>query len=250
MSATPILPPSLTNAYGIICDGLKDVGKLRAGQVPDSETLAEGMRRLNKLINYYMTQGLKLWLLQDTAVTLIPPISATIGVPLYTFGPSGTVVMPKPLRVRYGYYLDIYGTQRPLIPLSYPDDYCMLSQVLQPGSINSYAVNKQQSTLNVYLWNPPDAFTCTNGSVHFVFEMPVTNFSGVTDQMNFPIEWSMALEWGYADQVKTGQPALVQANAAQMAERYRMALEDWDVEDADTSIQPDQRMYQNARRFK
>ena len=146
--STPVIPPSMTNAYGIICDARKDVGKLRAGAVPDGETLAEDQRRLNKLINYYMTQGLKLWLLQDTNVPLLPPLSPTQGIALYTFGPSGTNPMPKPLRVKYGYYLYTTGTQRPLISMSYPDEYLMLSQVLQPGSVNSYAVNKQQLTLN------------------------------------------------------------------------------------------------------
>jgi hypothetical protein len=68
--------------------------------------------------------------------------------------------------------------------------------------------------------------------------------------MNFPIEWALALEWGLADQIKTGQPLAVQANASQMATKYQAALEDWDVEDADTSIQPDQRTYQGYGRFK
>ena len=253
--STPVVPPSMTNSYGIICDAMKDVGKLRAGQVPDGEILMENQRRLNKLINYYMTQGLKLWLLQDTNVPLVPPLSAAQGVALYTFGPSGTNPMPKPLRVKFGYFLynassAQAGTQYPLIPMSYPDEYQTLSQTLQPGSVTSYAVNKQQSTLNVYLWNPADAFTASNGSVHFVFEMPVTNFTGLTDQMNFPIEWALLLEWGLADQIKTGQPLAVQANVSQMAAKYQAALEDWDVEDADTSIQPDQRTYQGYGRFK
>jgi hypothetical protein len=242
--------PSISNAYGIICDALTDAGKLRSGSDPDGETIALNMRRLNKLINYYMTQGLKLFLLQDTAVTLVPPVSPTQGVALYTFGPSGTVVMQKPLRVISGYYLDIYGNQRPLIALSYPNEYLNLSNLLQPGAINSYAVNKQAATLNVYLWNAPDQFTCTNGNVHFVFELSVTNFTGVTDQMAFPLEWSLALEWGLAELCSIGQPASVIARCAAMAEKYRMELENWDVEDADTEFQIDQRSNQYRGRFR
>ena len=158
--------------------------------------------------------------------------------------------MQKPTRVISGYYLDIQGNQRPLIPISYPNEYTNLSNVLQPASINSYAVDKQQNTLNVFLWNPPDSFEAANGSVHLMMEFSVVNFSGITDQMNFPIEWAMALEWGLADQISTGQPATVQAKCAANAKKFQTELEDWDVEDADTMFQPDQRQVQQFGRFK
>jgi hypothetical protein len=238
-------------AYGIICDAMKDVGKLRAGDTPDSEAITENMRRLNKLVNFYMTQGLKLWLIEDLAITLLPPVSSTQGVALYTLGPLGTVPMQKPLRVLStgSYYLDQNNNQRPLINISY-QEYKNLSNVLQPGSINSFAVDKQQETLNVYFWNAPDAFTAANGTAHLIIEQSVTNFIQITDQMNFPIEWGLLLEWGLADQLSTGQPTTVIARAASMEMKYRTALEDWDVEDADTLFQPDQRLQQNVGRFR
>jgi len=243
-------PSTIMNAYGIICDAMKDVGKLAAGSSPDSEIIVDYTRRLNKLINFYMTQGLKLWLVQDQAITLLPPISSTQGVALYTFGPTGTVPMPKPLRVLSGYYLNTSGTQRPLILLSYPDEYKRLSTLLQPGSINSYAVDKQQLTLNVYFWMPPSTYEATNGTAHLMLEVPVTNFIGITDQMNFPIEWGLLLEWGLAEQISTGTPIAIQARAAAMSAKYQAALEDWDVEDADTMFQPDQREAQFRGRFR
>lgn len=245
-----ITSPSINNAIGIITDAMIDAGKLRRGDEPGSEELAEYTRRLNKLINYFMTQGCKLWLIQDLAITLLPPISPTQGVALYTLGPSGTVVMQKPLRVISGYYLNINNNQTPLISMSYPDEYKRLSNVLQPGAVNSYAVDKQQLTLNVFLWNPPDAFTAANGTVHLLVEQSVVNFSGITDTMNFPIEWALPLEWGLANQISSGQPALVQAKCAANAEKYQRELEDWDVEDADTSFQPDSRATQNSGRFR
>jgi hypothetical protein len=245
-----IQPPSINNAIGIITDAMIDAGKIRRGDEPGSEDLAEYTRRLNKLINYFMTQGCKLWLIENLALTLVPPISSTQGVALYTLGPSGTVVMQKPLRVISAYYQDNQGTQFPLVPMSYPDEYTRLSNLLQPGAVNSYAVDKQQLTLNVYLWNPPDAFTASNGQVHLMIEQSVTNFTGLTDQMNFPVEWALPLEWGLANQISVGQPALVQAKCAANAEKYQRELEDWDVEDADTMFQPDQRQTQSVGRFR
>lgn len=245
-----ITSPSINNAIGIITDAMIDAGKLRRGDEPGSEDLAEYMRRLNKLINYFMTQGCKLWLIIDQAITLLPPVSSTQGVALYTLGPAGTVIMQKPLRVISGYYLDINNNQRPLIPLSYPDEYKRLSNVLQPGSINSYAVDKQQLTLNVYFWQAPDAFTAANGTAHLMLEQSVTQFTGITDSMNFPIEWALPLEWGLAEQLSSGQPALIQAKCAANAAKFQEALENWDVEDADTMFQPDQRQTQGVGRFR
>jgi hypothetical protein len=249
-----VVSPSIQNAYGIICDAMKDAGKLRAGDEPDSEILAEWTRKLNKLINFYMTSGLKLWLVQQQLLTLVPPLPNGNGVPLYTLGPTGTVPIQKPLKVLSGFYV-YSGTgpnvnQYPLVSLSYPDEYERLSNLLQPGPVNSYAVDKQQSTLNVYLWNPPDAFTAANGSVLLMLGQSVKNFVGVTDLMNFPIEWSLALEWGLADLGSVGQPASIIARCAALARQYKDALEDWDVEDADTMFQPDQRLYQNQGKFK
>jgi hypothetical protein len=243
-------PNTIMTANGIITDAMTDVGKLRLGDQPDSESMAVNTRRLNKLINYLMTQGCKLWLIEDLAITLLPPVSSLQGVALYTLGPSGTVPMQKPLRVISGYYLDVNNNQRPLISLSYPDEYKRLSNVLQPGSINSYAVDKQQNTLNVYFWMAPDAFTAANGTAHLMIEQSVTNFVSVTDTMNFPIEWGLTLEWGLADQISTGQPTTTIARAAAMARKYQEALENWDVEDADTVFQPDQRQTQSVGRFR
>jgi hypothetical protein len=245
-----IQPPSINNTVGIITDAMIDAGKLRRGDEPGSEDLAEYTRRLNKLVNYFMTQGCKLWLIVNQVLTLLPPLSNGNGVALYTLGPTGTVVISKPLRVISGYYEYNTGDQYPLIPMSYPDEYTRLSNLLQPGAVNSYAVDKQQLTLNVYLWNPPDSFSASNGAVHLMIEQSITQFTGLTDTMNLPIEWSLPLEWGLANQISVGQPPLVQAKCAANAEKYQRELEDWDVEDADTMFQPDQRQTQFLGRFR
>jgi hypothetical protein len=247
---TTTVNPAYNTAYQIILDALMNAGKVRTGGSPDPVSMVQYMRRLNKFINHQQTQGLKLFLVEDLAITLVPPISSLVGVPLYTFGPTGTIVMPKPLRVLSGYYLYNTGTQRPLIPMSYPDEYTRLSNVQLPGSISSYAVNKQQATLNVYIWSPPSAFEAANGVLHLLLEQNCQNMVSVTDQMMFPIEWSLALEWGMADQFATGQPAAVQAKCAANAKRYLDELTDWDVEDADTMFQPDQRLGQSYGKFR
>ena len=235
--------PSDNSAYSIICDALTDAGKVNRGDDPDSEILADAKRRLNDMINLWQTQGLKLWLQQDL------PVPLQAGVNPYTIGPGGSVNMTKPLRVLDScYFLDSASNRRPLILLS-RDDWMRLSQVTQPGSINSLFVDKQQTSLIINFWPPPDA-TAATGVAHLLIESQVTNFINLTDTMNFPVEWRIALHWGLASEMATGQPKSVQDRCDKMAAAYFNALNDWDVEDVPTQMQPDSRSFTNFGKFK
>ena len=234
--------PNNNTPAAIIQDAYLDAGLIELGETVSSDQIVEGMRRLTDIINFWQTQGLKLWLNVDTPVTLVA------GQGTYQFGPSGDVVMAKPLRVIEAYYRDLNGIRRPLIPLSW-DDYIRLSQINQVGAINSYFVNKKQLVLSVFFWLVPDA-TAATGTAHLLLQEQVTNFSEVTETMNFPIEWRIALRWGLADELATGQPQAIMDRCTQRAQFYREALEAWDVEDASTWFTPDARAGAQYRSFR
>jgi len=234
--------PTDNTPISIITDGYFDAGLLQEGQTINPEQLVNGMRRLTGMINLWQTQGLKLWLNVDTAITLVS------GTGTYTLGPAGTVVMTKPLRVLEAYWLSSAGIRTPLIPLAW-NDYIRLSQVNQTGAINSYFVDKQATVLSIFFWLIPDA-TAATGTGHVLLQTQVTNFIAVNETMNFPIEWRLALHWGLADEVCTGQPQTIMDRCEKRAASYRAMLEDWDVEDAPTRITPDQRVTANTGRFR
>jgi hypothetical protein len=225
--------PSNNTPISIINDAYFDAGLTQEGQVPNSEQIVMGMRKLTDIINLFQTQGLKLWLLEDHPITL------TVGTGTYTLGPAGTVVMTKPLRVIDAYYEDVNHIRRPLIPLSW-NDYTRLSQIVQRGQINSYFVDKQQTQLSVFFWLVPDANAAT-GQAHLVLQRQATNFISLNETVNFPAEWRIALRWALADELATGQPQAIMDRCQQRAIAYRTMLEDWDVEDAPTRFTPDSR---------
>lgn len=231
---------ALNSSERIIRLAMKDAGLLQDLSDPTPDQFSEYMGRLNDILNYLQTQGLKLWLQVDT------PIPLTASKATYNLGPTGDVVMTKPLRVLQAYYLDSGGIRRPLIVLS-RDDYMRLSQVSNTGAVNSYFVDKQLTQLAVSLWLVPDA-TAATGTVHVLLEQQVTNLVQITDTMAFPQEWFLALRWALADDLSTGQPVAIMQRCSQKAEFYRQALEDWDVEDAPTKFEPDSRSqyYQNS----
>lgn len=231
--------PSINTARGVIVDAYQDAGLIDEQQEPSSEQYAKGMRRLRDLINLWQTRGLKLWVNVDTNV----PLTADTAV--YTLGPSGAVVMTKPLRVLEAYYLySATNVRRPLTPMAWRD-YLTLGQAgtlsSNQGTVTQYFVNKEATRLSVTLWLCPDATEIANGSVHLLLQTQITNPASLTETMEFPEEWRMALRWGLADDLCTGQPETIMARCAQKAEAFRTALEDWDAEDAPTSFAPDQR---------
>lgn len=233
------------SAYGIILDGMKDAGKLQEGDRPNSEQLATNMRRLNDIINLWQTQGLKLFLQEEVNVPLV------VGQTIYVLGPSGpAVVMPKPPRILQGYITQVQGNvRRPLVLIS-RDEWERLSQVTgNNGTINSFMVDKQALVTNLNLWPPPDSVEVLNTAT-FLMQVQATNPLFLTDNVLFPQEWRIALRWGLADDISTGQPSEIMKRCADNAKKYRDALEDWDVEDAPTMLNVDSRMYTHYGRFK
>ena len=236
-------PANFSTPYRIVTNAYQDAGLVRAGTNLNSDQLANGMMRLTDLINMWQTTGLKLWTQVDQSITLVA------GQQTYTFGPSGTINMAKPLRALQGYYLDSTGdNRRPIYPLAW-NDWLNLSIITSQGQINSYFVDKQLSLLSVKFWLIPDAEAAT-GTAHLLLQQQVTNFTGLTDTIDFPVEWLMALRWGLADDLSTGQPDSIQQKCKGNATMYRSALDDWDVEDAPTSFQPDMRLGQGYGKFR
>jgi hypothetical protein len=228
-------------AYRAICEAYEDAGWTAQGDVPNSEQLATGYNRLNDIFNTFQTQGLKLWLNEDFAITPI------VGQYQYNLGPSGTIIALKPMRVLEGYYVDSNNNRRPVIPMS-RQEWDTLATINTQGTLTSYFVDKQQSSLYVNLWLTPDSQTAT-GTFHPILQVQVQNQVQLTDTMNFPIEWFLALKWTLSEQVSQGQPKAIQAKCAANSTRFMTMLEDWDVEDAATSFAPDTRTMNYQGRF-
>lgn len=232
--------PAINTPHAIIFDAMQDAGLLQDGNEPKSDDYAKYMRRLRDIINLEQTQGIKLWLNVDTAVTL------TAGTAAYTFKPGGSVDMTKPLRVLQGYYLITENSiRRPITVLSW-QEYLTLGQAgvaaANQGTINSYFVNKKATELEVTFWLCPNTAEAANGTAHVLLQVQATNPINLVETMNFPEEWRIFLRWALADDICTGQPPTIMDRCAQRAQVYRQMLEDWDVEDAPTSFQPDSRM--------
>lgn len=235
-------PVNFNSPERVVIYAARNAGKLAKGATLSSEDMAEYLNRLSDMINFEQTQGLKLWLQLDLSVPLV------LNQALYTISPTGNIAMPKPTRVVDAYYQDQNSNRRPLIPMARAD-YIRLSNVTNAGAINSYYVDKQATSLNVFFWLAPDS-NAILGAAHLIVQQQATQIVSLTDTMVFPQEWFQWLHWGLADEICTGQPQAIMDRCKERATFYRMALEDWDVEDAPTRFTVDSQMYQGSGNFR
>jgi hypothetical protein len=236
------LPADFYTPNRIIRFARQDAGLLQTGGTINSEDLTDGMNRLNEMILYRQTKGLKLWL------QFLQPVTLVNGQQVYVFGPGGDVPFNKPTRIISGYFQDQNGNQRPLIELAW-DDWNKLSNKNQQGDINSYFVDKQAFVLRVSYWLIPNVLAAL-GTAQMLVQQQQPTVVSLTDTMVFPPEWGMWLHWGLADQISTGQPQAIMDRCEKRATEALETLADWDVEDAPTSFAPDLRGPQNFGSFR
>lgn len=237
--------PLLNTPRAVMQEAGRNAGILAPGQDPNSEQIAEWLKRLNNLKNHWQAKdGLKLWTWENTV--LKAPI-LTAGKNLYQLGPTGDLVMPKPPRVLDAYYQDSNLVNRPLVALS-RNEWDTLSVYNVQGAINSYYIDKQVASLNVYLWLTPDSIAAT-GSVNLLSQNAQNVELQLTDTILLPSEWFLALGWGLSNEICTGQPMAIMMRCKQFADQYYEELSNWDVEDTGTMFQPDNRYQYTGNSF-
>lgn len=219
-------------AYGIIADAMRDAGRLREGSEPNSQQLATNLRRLCDIMNFYQTQGCKLFLLQEITINLVA------GTNTYTVNPSAGLVPTKHMRIEQGRIQTSEGVYRPINPISW-NEWNNLPQT-DEGAITGYLEDRQATSLSVKFWNTPDTTEAANDAVLLV-RTQVVNPINLETNVAFPQEWRLALRWGLADDIATGQPQAIMDRCASRARFYREALEDFDVEGAQVTFAPDMR---------
>lgn len=227
---------------GIINDAMHDAGLLGEGEVPNSQQFADCGRRLQDMIQLWMTQGVKLFLNSEINF----PIQA--GVNLYTLGPTGTVITPRVTQVLEANVVTPQGIRRPLVSLAW-EEWMRLSQIegIQ-STISSYFNDKQVAYSRFFVWNTPDATEGLN-TLQLHVRHAVEDIQNLNERSQFPAEWRIALRWGLADEICTGQPNAIMQRCAARASAYREALEGWDVEDSPTTWAMDSRGDYSSRGF-
>lgn len=228
------LPDYFHTADRIIRQAMRDAGRLQFGADPNPEQYEDARDRLADLIHSFQVDGIKLWLNSIRTLTLVASQA------------SYNLSTPRELRVVGGWYVRSDDHRQPLNPESW-ESYHNLGILTQEGTPIAYFVDKQQTLAVVHLWPVPDATATSQGSVELIVQTEPTAPVELSDEMGFPIEWYMALRWGLADELSSGQPVPIMERNEKRAGHYKAKLEDWDVEDAPTRFVPEMQYYQHSR---
>jgi hypothetical protein len=87
-------------------------------------------------------------------------------------------------------------------------------------------------------WLQPDA-TAALGTAQMTIQQQQQTATTLSENLALPPEWGIWARWGLADQICTGQPQAIMDRCEAKEKETFQALNDWDVEDADTSFAPD-----------
>lgn len=233
-----------TNTGGdLVQAAYEDACLCAPGVTVSTAQMTRGLSRLSDLLALWATQGLKLFLLSEVSITL------TAGKTTYRMMPGGDVNIARPLQVIQCTYKTSGGVVQPLQRLPRERYKRLTNQSSVQGAINSYYADRQAAWMDVSFYMTPDA-TAATGTVAAQVRggAAVTTLS--SDASGFPPEWYIALRWGLADELATGQPKEVQDRCATRAGAYRTALEDFDVEEeTDVQFQMDSQAGYAARSF-
>lgn len=218
----------------IIRMAMSDAGLLEDEMNPTADAQGNHAQRLLDLIQVWQVEGCKLNLIQDTVLPL------TVNQNVYTFGPAGSVNMTKPVRVEDMYWQDSSGTNKRDVFAVDRHTWDRLPSAQNGGTVTQFLEERSNTLLRVHLWNKPGAGDVA-GQLHVVLRTLSASVLNIADPITtfFPIEWAMALRWGLAMDICTGQPDSIVNRCTQMAGHYKAVLEGFDVELGGISFQPD-----------
>lgn len=218
-----------------IQEAYENAGIVAVGQRPSGEQYARGMNKLNGLVTFHQTKGLKLFTWADITLTLTATNFYPIGP-----GQSG-ISMLRPWILREAYYLTSAGSCVPMTnpgPLSWNEWIRLPVNSSATGQPTDVFVDKQSGFMGVYIWPTPDA-TAQLGTVHLVLQQQVAQGVSLSDNIAFPPEWYLCLMWSLADELAIGRPQSIQGKCSVMRERYTQEAESFDIENTAVYFTPD-----------
>lgn len=220
-----------TNVFTVTRDDIIEAS-LRAlvvigvGETPLPEDYTNCSQALNIMIKSWAKKGLPLWVTQEIEIPMVT------GVGNYTLGPtatgSGSIVMPKPIRVIEAFIRDTNNLDVNLIQIS-RQEYINQGNKLITGKPNQFYYDAQEPNGVFKVLQVPDASTDT---VHAQIQRQFYDMTSGTDNFDFPQAWFQALKWGLCAEL-----AVEYATEKDMIPYYEQKAEKALIECFDESVE-------------
>jgi hypothetical protein len=225
----------------VIAGALRKLGAIDLAETVDATTTTNCLLQLNLMLKQWQAEGIKLWTITELTLPLVAAQTT------YTMGPSGqNLTTDKPLKLVQCFLRNTSVTPNIDMPMQIlsRQEYNTLGSKASTGLINSvyFEPGVLNSTITVFL--TPDTVTAAGYVLHMVVQQGIADQTTSGAAITFPNEWFNAIVWGLADQlaIEYSVPSNHRQEIMLKAEKFRIQLVDWDVENTSIFFQPDMRM--------
>lgn len=203
---------------------------LSIGGTLTADEVTDGLESMNLILRSWAPHGLKLWQMRDKAITMVADTASL------TLGPSGGIVMDRPVDITSAYLRDSNGVDTQLTKMS-RDDYRSLSTKASSGMPYGFYYDAQRINGVIYLHNVPRAAEVAEYTLHINYRKPIDDVDASTDDVEIPPEWYRALKWNLAVEIaiENDSPPRTMQRIERMAEQTLQEAKQTDIE-FDTSI--------------
>jgi hypothetical protein len=236
----------------LITSSLRVIRVLKETDVANATQIRHANNALNMLLKNMQSNGLQLWTYQLIVIPMV------IGKFTYTIGPSGAdVTTTRPLRLFNGSYIrdascsPAYDT--PLRNISRLEYLQYGNKAVQavPNSIyyhpgidlGSGLTSPSTGYGTVYIYTAPSQNTRT---IYANFQRPIYDVNASDNEFDVPQEWFRCLKFMLGGDLSFDYPQVDPAWAGKviaMGKEMQDQLQDWSVETAPVTFQPDQMSY-------
>lgn len=220
------------NRTQIINAALRILNVYTEAYTPSSFEMESAAETLNLMIKSWQTDGLQLWTRRTKSVTLVS------GTQSYTLGPSGTVVMDRPLRILSATIKQTStGDEYELTQIS-RKEYHTLSDKTSSGTPTSFLYDPQLTNGVLYLW---PVINTSGYTAELLYLKPYDDLDEATNDLEFPQEWLEPIKYGLAARLcdEYSKPLPERGFLWNKAERMKAEVNSADVESAPTYFYPD-----------
>lgn len=223
----------------IIKRALRLIGVVAQGEVPTTDQTTEAAFALNGLVKAWESDGMPLWALRTTPITL------TNGNNSYVIGIGSVVNTAKPLKVIQAWNRD--NTSKVDIPMRIitKDEYNLLGNKTSSGNPIQLYYDPQLTTGTLYVFPTPTSTEATNNTVYIVYQRPFEDFNASTDAPDFPQEWYDAVTYGLATRLapEYGVPAQDRKMLYQEMQQIKQEALNFGLEEGSLFFQVDRRSW-------
>ena len=257
------MPSSGTASFTVTRDEMiesayRKLRTLKEGDVPNANQIKYANTTLNMLLKNMQSNGLQLWTYQLIAIPMV------VGKQVYTIGPVGAdVTTTRPLRLFEGSF--IRSTQNSL-PYDTPLRLISRVEYLNYGNKNTQSIPNSiyyDSKIDVAGGTTSPSVGYGNLYVYATlaqsipytiygnFQRPIYDISAADQEFDLPQEWFRPLAFMLASDLSYEVPNVAPQVAADIRAEAKMQhdnVQDWSVETAAMTMQPDSQFYWSSRR--